>query len=457
MVHRDVKPENVLMDDLIPKIADFGLVRSCKMKAVTQSVDFKGTVMYMPPEQFMDFRHTDVRGDIYSLGKILYEAVAGKIGTRDKALHFKTVGLDKPESAFFESLDRIIRKSTREDRGERYQSVAELRNALLEALAIPEKGAEPTLQNSQAQSPPFFKNEKWIWLGVAVAVLSVGLMTLYHVFFEAGPGMRPSIQSETPAQVEKAQRSLAAEPAMTEDGALMLFVPGGVAPSEGEIDARHEVAPFYMDETPVTNHQYVEFLNDVLPEVSVENDVVLGRGSIWLILGEVVEGYEPILMREGKFLVSHSGHAACPVLRVTAFGAQAYARHYEKRLPTRAEWLVAYNGGKALEELLKEDDDVRLPIPSPVLLFEKNGFGIRGLNQSINEWAFVSPEEKIQEKQAAGPEFAVLGKLSDEDRETVELASVKRLPWEAFDNVGFRCARNFEAAGTENGKENPDN
>jgi serine/threonine protein kinase len=55
IVHRDLKPENVLMDDETPKNADFGLARSIKMRAVSNSWDVKGTWPYMAPEQFSDF------------------------------------------------------------------------------------------------------------------------------------------------------------------------------------------------------------------------------------------------------------------------------------------------------------------------------------------------------------------------------------------------------------------
>jgi len=59
IVRRDLKPDNVLMDGNIPKIADFGLARSCRLKPVTQSVDIHGTMNYMPSEQFLDFKRAN--------------------------------------------------------------------------------------------------------------------------------------------------------------------------------------------------------------------------------------------------------------------------------------------------------------------------------------------------------------------------------------------------------------
>ena len=53
-----------------------------------------------------------------------------------------------------------------------------------------------------------------------------------------------------------------------------------------------QVESFYMDETQVTNHQYVEFLNQVLPRIHVERGVVKGDDKIWLLLGEVTESLQ---------------------------------------------------------------------------------------------------------------------------------------------------------------------
>ena len=132
VVHRDLKPENVLLDKNIPRIADFGLARSSQLKSVTQSIDAKGSPLYMSPEHYFDFKGTDQRADIYSLGKILYEAMDGKL--TPETLPFKSASLEAPKTLFFKELDRIIQEATAEDKEARIKSVEALRKALLETL-----------------------------------------------------------------------------------------------------------------------------------------------------------------------------------------------------------------------------------------------------------------------------------------------------------------------------------
>lgn len=125
IIHRDIKPENILMDGNTPKIADFGLARSLKLKAVSNPWDVKGTMPCMAPEQFTDFRKARFSADIYSLGKILYEAICGKLDP--KMVPFKTVNLEEPDTNLLKAIDGIIRKATEENHYTRYQTVSELR------------------------------------------------------------------------------------------------------------------------------------------------------------------------------------------------------------------------------------------------------------------------------------------------------------------------------------------
>lgn len=435
MVHRDLKPENVLIDGTIPKIADFGLSRSCRWKGVTQSIDFKGTIMYMPPEQLADFRRSDHRADIYSLGKILYEAVEGKISTTSDPTYFKCVGLKNPETCFFKEIDQIIRKATAEAKEERFQSIEELRNAILKALII---SKQPP---GDKRMRTFLKHPKWIWIGISVAVLSVLLMTIWHL--AGNPGQLANLtdlsaslianESDTPDIPVSANIK---EPVFTEDKATLRYVPGGILTLPG--DRPVTIKPFYMDETPVTNLQYVSFLNAVRSRIRTNNDVVYGDEKIWLMLGEVTDGYEPIIYSNDEFAIKHPGHAACPVLRVTAFGALAYARFYGKRLPADVEWIYAYQGAKKIFNGFPGESYEQKPIPTPVILLDANSLGIRGLNQCINEWATQFSDNQYSVSHEGQP-YLVIGNLWNKEDKNVGYSAVGRQPWESFEEVGFRC------------------
>jgi serine/threonine-protein kinase len=80
VIHRDIKPENVLMHDGQPLIADFGIALAVSHAGGTRLTETGlsiGTPHYMSPEQAMGDRELDARSDVYSLGAMLYEMLAG--------------------------------------------------------------------------------------------------------------------------------------------------------------------------------------------------------------------------------------------------------------------------------------------------------------------------------------------------------------------------------------------
>jgi serine/threonine-protein kinase len=80
-VHRDIKPENILLHDGEALIADFGIsvgVREAGADRLTGTGISLGTPQYMSPEQALGERDVDARSDIYSLGAVTYEMLAGE-------------------------------------------------------------------------------------------------------------------------------------------------------------------------------------------------------------------------------------------------------------------------------------------------------------------------------------------------------------------------------------------
>jgi serine/threonine-protein kinase len=472
MVHRDLKPENVLMDGRTPKIADFGLARSSRLKPVTQSIDVKGTAHYMSPEHFFDFRKADQRADIYSLGKILFEAIAGKIG--EGTLPFKTATLENPETRFFEELDRIIQKTTAEKKEERTDSVDNLHNALLDAIDTLKK-PEAVRVSKKPTSSSFLHKPKWIWTGIAIAVISVVTMTFWHLFDESSnfnthlkrpPIYNKKLPSSDRSNIytEPLRSETAPAPSiLAEDGATLQFISGGevTLPENLTHEAKgvRKVDSFYMDVAPVTNHQYVQFLNQDLSILTIARGVVRADDEIWLLLGEIFGGYNPIVFRKGKFHVSNAAYASFPVLRVTANGAAAYARFYSRRLPTYEEWLYAVGKGEKtevksgqfdmqsdetpdmekmhammMESQNKADGSATESLAkrlSPVSTYKENKYGIRAMDSGFSEWSLQSASA-LSEEPSRDTDYILMP------------TGVIRQPWEAFEEVGFRSAQNVE-------------
>ncbi|MEV6879494.1 Stk1 family PASTA domain-containing Ser/Thr kinase [Amycolatopsis sp. NPDC051128] len=128
LVHRDVKPENVLIGRSGPhtggvvKVADFGLVRAVASAGTTSSSVILGTVAYLSPEQ-VTTGAADARGDVYSSGILLYEMLTGRAPyTGDTAISvaYRHVNDDVPRPSELRpdlppALDELITRATRRD------------------------------------------------------------------------------------------------------------------------------------------------------------------------------------------------------------------------------------------------------------------------------------------------------------------------------------------------------
>ncbi len=142
LVHRDVKPENVLIsDDGDVKIADFGLVRAVAAAGITSTSVILGTAAYLSPEQVRD-GNAGPRSDVYSTGILAYEMLTGRTPfTGDSALSIAYQRLDTdvpPPSAAIEGVpvefDEFVARATARDPAGRFADAIEM-GAELDAIA----------------------------------------------------------------------------------------------------------------------------------------------------------------------------------------------------------------------------------------------------------------------------------------------------------------------------------
>lgn len=150
IVHRDIKPQNILMDaEGNVKITDFGIAMALSATSYTQTNSVLGTVHYLSPEQARGGT-ANKKSDIYSLGIVMYELLTGNlpfsgesaVSIALKHLQTETPSLRKIVPSMPQSLENVVLKATAKNPQYRYQSANEMEEDLSTVL-LPERLNEP--------------------------------------------------------------------------------------------------------------------------------------------------------------------------------------------------------------------------------------------------------------------------------------------------------------------------
>jgi eukaryotic-like serine/threonine-protein kinase len=164
VVHRDIKPENILLFRGEPMVADFGIalaMDTADQDRLTQTGLSVGTVAYMSPEQAMGGSRLDGRTDIYSLGCVVYEMLAGEppfTGPTPQAVIAKRLMAPPPPLAAVrdvpEPLEQAIHKALARNAADRFPTARDFARALAGAAASPSATAPITVTRAARRGVP---------------------------------------------------------------------------------------------------------------------------------------------------------------------------------------------------------------------------------------------------------------------------------------------------------------
>ncbi len=171
IAHRDLKPENIMLTSGgRAKVLDFGVAKllpQARDQAATESLGsmggegFSGTVAYAAPEALLE-QEMDERADIFSLGVVFYEMLAGQhpfrvlgyTATTNRILHHPEEPLSKVNPAVPAELERIIHRMLAKEPADRYPSATELLDAL-RSFARPQPLPSPEPRRTAPPKPGF--------------------------------------------------------------------------------------------------------------------------------------------------------------------------------------------------------------------------------------------------------------------------------------------------------------
>jgi DNA-binding beta-propeller fold protein YncE/predicted Ser/Thr protein kinase len=204
IVHRDVKPHNILVEDDRAYLSDFGLAKAFDESGAPSGASVVGTAHYMSPEQWRG-DSIGPAADVYSLGCVLYEAITGIAPfERDES---------DPAPTMPQGVDVAIRRAVAKDPADRYRSAGDL---IAAAGAAEGSDVRPTAVLSRDRSErttvpnpsqSFFgrlggRATAWLLSGFAIIVIAIAVAALLLVLGSSGPSVSAPVQvGEPPLRV----------------------------------------------------------------------------------------------------------------------------------------------------------------------------------------------------------------------------------------------------------------
>ncbi|MBM3286228.1 MAG: hypothetical protein FJY88_02595 [Candidatus Eisenbacteria bacterium] len=326
IVHRDIKPDNVLIEssDGKAKVADFGIAAMAGSAFRTTTGVMLGTPRYMAPEQI---RGEPVTGaaDIYALGLLLYEMIAGSPpfdGENPMTIAYQHLNNSPPPLAARAphcppALIEIVERAMQKEAGKRFASAGEMAEALCAACAG--RRAAPGLPPGRRLR----RTPRWAWIAGASATAAAITIGGVHLLSPVGsdrPGSSPRGQEiERPAQpgagVVLEERAGAADRRVPS--------PGGAGPSPGERTASSSEVDRPPGESRTSETSRAQAIDLPTPRPADPGESVAGDGG-------QTDGAEQALDAESR---SAGGPAAsAPLTAVDEIAVRRLVERWSERV-----------------------------------------------------------------------------------------------------------------------------
>ena len=205
VIHRDIKPENILLSEGHALVADFGIARALSAgdDRLTETGLSVGTPTYMSPEQAAGDRHLDARTDVYSLGTVLYEMLAGEppfTGATAQTVIAKRLRGEVPRVRHVrpsvpESVEQAVTQALAPVAADRFASAAEFARALQPTTAV----RMPAAESREFRAPRTAKPRIGVWLALGGALIAaVGGVVAVTTRSHSVPTTSPSVLAVMP-------------------------------------------------------------------------------------------------------------------------------------------------------------------------------------------------------------------------------------------------------------------